>query len=398
VLYKRGEQTSVLEPDRRLMGDWEQELASEVELVKSVPVLEEARALLEREARPQGPALKLEAGRVDVEVMGKSNVIAIGYHHGEPEAARRACDAVIRAYVEYRQTRMDVAYPRSFFESEIANVGAQLDRLADQRRVYANANDVIDVGEQRRVLLQRMATLEQQRSLVSTDLAEAEGNSRVMRELQQRPEIDLPLPGNPMGVDVVHQLKQRVIDQEARLASLRERYREDAPEIGLALETLDTLRSMLRREVSMRLEVLDSRARVLQTRLDALDREIREVQGEMVGIPDKEARLASIDRNVEVLKRRYLDLVTRADLARVNQNTVSTSSVLLLSPAGPARPTNARDYVRLALAPAFALVVGIGLAFFLDGLDITVRTTRHAEEAAELPVLATLPERRRRRA
>jgi capsular polysaccharide biosynthesis protein len=48
------------------------------------------------------------------------------------------------------------------------------------------------------------------------------------------------------------------------------------------------------------------------------------------------------------------------------------------------------------MAPVFSIVVGIGLAFFVDGLDLTVRTARHAEEVADLPVLATLTDRRRR--
>jgi capsular polysaccharide biosynthesis protein len=51
----------------------------------------------------------------------------------------------------------------------------------------------------------------------------------------------------------------------------------------------------------------------------------------------------------------------------------------------------------MALAPAFSVVVGIAVAFFVDGLDITVRTAGHAEEVADLPVLATVNERRRNR-
>ena len=35
-------------------------------------------------------------------------------------------------------------------------------------------------------------------------------------------------------------------------------------------------------------------------------------------------------------------------------------------------------------------------AFFVDGLDLTVRTANQAEEYLDLPVLASLSERRRR--
>jgi capsular polysaccharide biosynthesis protein len=56
---------------------------------------------------------------------------------------------------------------------------------------------------------------------------------------------------------------------------------------------------------------------------------------------------------------------------------------------------NKLDYVRLGLAPAFSLVVGVGLAFFIDGLDLTVHTSGQAEEEVRVPVLAAITERRR---
>ena len=54
--------------------------------------------------------------------------------------------------------------------------------------------------------------------------------------------------------------------------------------------------------------------------------------------------------------------------------------------------------MRLALAPIFSLIVGLGLAFFIDGLDATLKSPRETEEALELPVLASLTEHKERRA
>ena len=110
-----------------------------------------------------------------------------------------------------------------------------------------------------------------------------------------------------------------------------------------------------------------------------------------------EAQSADIDNQITSWKTRYTDLTRSSSQALVNENTSPMISVLLLNPAGPARPQNARDYVRLGLAPAFSLVVGVGLAFFVDGLDLTVHTAGHAEEETRLPVLAAVSERKRRR-
>ena len=112
-------------------------------------------------------------------------------------------------------------------------------------------------------------------------------------------------------------------------------------------------------------------------------------------MPDQEARLAEMDNQISIWKSRYSELEKSSDQARLNENTVPLIEVFLLNPASPARQQNARDYVRLGLAPAFSLVVGIGLAFFIDGLDLTVHTSGQAEEEVRLPVLAAITERKR---
>jgi capsular polysaccharide biosynthesis protein len=102
-----------------------------------------------------------------------------------------------------------------------------------------------------------------------------------------------------------------------------------------------------------------------------------------------------MDNQIATWKQRHTDLARNSDQARVNENTVPLISVFMLNPASPARQQNTQDYVRLGLAPAFSLVVGIGLAFFIDGLDLTIRTSPQAEEEVRLPVLAAIRERKR---
>jgi capsular polysaccharide biosynthesis protein len=95
-------------------------------------------------------------------------------------------------------------------------------------------------------------------------------------------------------------------------------------------------------------------------------------------------------------RARLKDLVEQQDQAAVTENTQADVNVVVLAPASIAIATNPLDFVRLGLAPAFSLLVGIAIAFFIDGLDLTVRTANQAEEYLDLPVLASMGERRRR--
>ena len=82
------------DPSRQIYGDWEQELGSEMQIIKSVPVSTRAQQSARRaDAGRAAAARAWRPATVDVEVMGKSNVIAIAYTTRDPQVAHRACDA-----------------------------------------------------------------------------------------------------------------------------------------------------------------------------------------------------------------------------------------------------------------------------------------------------------------
>ncbi len=395
VLLRRGEVQSALNPDRRVMNDWEVELGSEVQTVKSWPVLQRAQKILDEENR--GPrAIQLRDAGVEVDVTGKSNVLAIAYVDRDPEVAQRVCDALIRAYVDYRQSG-ELTYPRRFFEGEIGRAAGELQRWTDLRRQYSNQTGSVDLPAQRVNLLGLRSGLEAKRSEVAADLAGAESEQRATVALAEHPSFDMPNNGpQTLADNVIVAIKTSVVQQEGRIAELRERYRDDSYEVMNAQATLDTLRRVLRREVDARLAVGRSRIEAFRAQLAAIDGDIASANARLLPMPDREARLSEMDHQITSWKSRYDELVRSSDQALVNENTVPLISAYILNPASRATRKNALDYVRLGLAPAFSLVVGIGVAFFVDGLDITVHTAGQAEEEVQLPVLAALTERRRK--
>ena len=393
VLVRRGEQQSVMNPIRQFANDWEIELGNEIQTARSWPVLRSAQKFLDEERRGQ-PAVVLDEPRVGVGVTGKSNVLVIDYRDRDPRVAEQACDAILRAYIDYRQKSV-LSYPRRFFDTEIARAAGELERWTAARREFANQTGIVDLQTQRANLIWLRGILGQRRSEATSTLAEAASSYRLMGQLKQNPGIDMPnlLQTNLDGA--MELVKQRVTEQRSRIARLLERYRDDSYEVVNAQVTLDTLRSLLQSEVEARYAISRSRVGVQQAKLDAVDRDIADVDAKLAKMGDLEARLAEMDNQISVWKARYADFERNSDQARVNENTVPLISVFLLNPASPAQLQNTLDYVRLGLAPAFSLVVGVGLAFFVDGLDLTVHTSGQAEDEVRLPVLAAIRERKR---
>lgn len=396
VLIRRGEQESLLQPYRRL-SNWEEELASEVEVIRSVPVTMRAQQILDEQSAEGHPRLRIAAGQVDAEVKGESNVILIAYVDEDPAVAQRACDALVTAYVEHRLKTLNLAYPKQFFESEIAKVTGDLERYMQLRRNFSRGAGAYAIEEQTRSSIGYLTTLKQRHGEIESDLEEARAYLGQLEAFAANPTLEVPTFGQGANEQVLVDLKLKLVAQETRLVQLRERWREDSPEVTNARATLEALRSMLQREVESRVQVARARVEALEARQAPTVTEMAKVEADLATLPAKEMTLTEIDREIEMLRDRYKELVERSDQARITEQTTPTINIMVLKPAKPATPTNQRDYVRLALAPAFAVVVGIGLAFFVDGLDPRVRTPADVESTLHLPVLASLTERRRRR-
>ncbi|HTR97225.1 MAG TPA: hypothetical protein VMH61_04935 [Candidatus Acidoferrales bacterium] len=399
VLITRGERESELNGRVQVLNEWEPELASEVAKVHSSPVIQRARSLLAARFPRTGIAPDtLNPKSVDVEVMGKSNVLEIGYADLSPRVAHEVCDAVITAYVQVRQERSESAADSSF-GAAMRRIDAQIESRLGERERLAGELGVLEPVEQSRQWASQLSALEIRRDETAAELADAETAQHAMEEMQKLKDIDLPTITSSLYTDeaALVSLKQKITDQETRIATLRERYQDDSPEVQNALSTLETLQALLHKEVDGRLALTRTRVSMLQARLVVHDRDIASLRERLERLPASEKRMSDLDNEVADLRLSYKGYSEARDQARITASTSELVMVSLLNPAGPAERQNTRDLVRLGLAPAFSLVVGIGLAFFVDGLDVTVRTPTQAEEFLDLPVLATLSERKSRR-
>src|SRR4249920_3501098 len=127
ILVKRGERQSALRADRQVFDDWEQDLGSEMQVMKSQPVVERARDLVAEQAKREHSAIQFNSKKIDVEVVGKSNVIALGYTDLDPSTAQIACRSLMQAYVEYHRDRLTSSRPQHYFTEEINTLNRNID-------------------------------------------------------------------------------------------------------------------------------------------------------------------------------------------------------------------------------------------------------------------------------
>jgi capsular polysaccharide biosynthesis protein len=115
-------------------------------------------------------------------------------------------------------------------------------------------------------------------------------------------------------------------------------------------------------------------------------------------VPDHERHLAEIDQMISSLSEKYKMLLGRQSEAEIARAGYPEWDVSILADAGAPYKKKTRDFVRLALGPILSIVIGLGLAFFLESMDHSVKSRAEAEEYLDTPVLATISEQGERRA
>lgn len=401
VLIRRGVKDNLFDNFARSVP-WEEDLSSEIETAKSAAVISDAQRRLDVARRAQGrPRYVINPGAVDAAVVGESNVLAISYQAREPAVCPEVTDILLTAYTEHRRTAYTLPYPGEFFTDETRGVQAELERLQTERRDLLASAELTDGGSSDRgALLTRQLGAQTAISIAEQDAAELREQLRQMRVYLDDPvnSPDIPFAGSTgSGNDVaVVDIKRQLVSAQVRYSELSGVYQPDQPDMVRMRERIADLRKLLDTEVRNRIRVTEMQLAIKEAELRQTRGDLANADARVHNLPAQEARLLDLNRRIDGLEKRYGHLVEKSELAKINQATSADWTLLLLSPASKPYAKNTKDYVRIALAPIFSLIVGLGLAFFIDSLDTSVKSPREAEETLELPVLATLTERKRR--
>jgi uncharacterized protein involved in exopolysaccharide biosynthesis len=394
ILVKRGVKDSIYGSYIRTLS-WAEDLSSEVETVHSTVVLQRAQGMIDRErARNHKPRVVIDPVRVAVAVQGESNVLGISYADLKPETCVEVANAVMQAYMDYRHDAYSLPYPAQFFTAESTRTHDEMAALQEQRRELLDKAGLTDGS----VDLSSMLTVRSSDRLVTDDLtrdeAELRANYEMWKKIQQNPDADIP--SSTSGESVIQDIKRELIIAQLRYTEVAKVFQPDVPQVQSAKAKIDDLQKMLADEVKSRVSAAEMEWRGKQAQLASAEDRLKASSAHVAAYPEADAKLAEMDRRIATLRESYGNLVKAAQEARVNTATEPSWTVLLLSPAGAAYAKNTKDYVRIALAPVFSLIVGLGLAFFVDSMDSSVKTPREAETVLDLPVLATLRDQRKR--
>ena len=403
VQVRRGRMESAQNTSVRVLA-WEEEMASELETVGSLPVAQGAQEILNNwfQEGKTDKLYTLSRSGVQSRVIGESNVLEITYTSSEVSACIPVTNAITEAYTIYRHGSFEIPGVDEFFSREKLRVQTEIEALEEKKRLFLESVNSATGSEMANRLNSLLLDAEKDLRDVESKLAQYRRQLRAADQITSDSALDNEDSHDSAyfmelgfkNVSTLYNLRIEYVRAKLAYDELAARLTPAHPDMKAAHETLESAKTLLSDEIGATKEVLLGQIREYERKQADLTRQIQGISDRVQSIPTNEIEVSRLDHQIDLLRREMLTLNQKETASRVNKATAPNVTVTLLSPAGPPYAKKTKDYVRMVLAPLMSLGVGLVLAFFLDGLDHSLRTSAEVEDKLGLPVLATVPERR----
>ena len=396
VLVRRGEQSTLLNQNIRTLG-WEEEVASEIQVILSDDVFKRARVIFADSARAQGlEGVAFNPGGARADVIGESNVFVIGYVDARKEVCRLGCDAVTLAFRDYYRERKAPPKLADFFQDELTDVRTEIESWRTRRNQFMNDAKFFGAEETSRFQLNKIGTLETRLTQLNGDISSQELRVANLAELSKKSGVELEkelsfsMSQHVMQSGIVQNIKFELQKLNMRREELVTMYTDKHPELVAVNQQIADLHEDLKRQVDNAYKVEKVTLTELLSRQSGVAVELAAARRDLDAIPDNERQMAEIDQMLRSLEEKHKMLVARQSEAEIARAGYPEWDVSILSSAGMPYKKKTRDFVRLALGPILSIIIGLGLAFFLESMDHSVKSRAEAEEYLDAPVLATI--------
>jgi uncharacterized protein involved in exopolysaccharide biosynthesis len=444
ILVKRERVDAAVSPARDAAlanaGDvTEEELNSEVELLKSRDLLEKVvLACNLQESRPSrlwsrlfptasahGPddgrhnakhvsqAVSVLENKLQIEPLKKTDLIQVTYDSSDPQLAARVLDALGNLYLEKTVAVHSSPGAFKFFQTESQQYDQDLRTAETRLTEFDRDKGVADPELEKKIALQKLADFEANFSATQVAIKEAEKRAQaVENQLASTPQqtmFQVRTSDNPY---LMEQLKTTLLNLELKRTELLEKFEPDyrpVQEVQQQIQqTLDAIakaeKSPVREETTdrnpsydwLRSELTKSSAELASLHARATETlSVMHQYRTRLGVIDVNgATQQDLLREVKEAEGNYLLYVQKREEARIGdaldrQRIVNVA--IAEAATVPALPAHPHWALTLLLGTLLAGLASPGLALAVDYFDPSLRTPEELRETLRIPVLATLP-------
>jgi tyrosine-protein kinase Etk/Wzc len=304
----------------------------------------------------------------------------------DPETAQRIANGIVEEYkksIISKKTR-EASQVLAFIEDQLESTEKELLTAEEGLKVFKMNSKLVDLDTEVKMSLNQVAEYEKEFKSLSTYRGQAEIILSTLKSPAPFSEQEAVFAmGAGLGNEYLKELGKKLLDLNGQKSSLRIALKEEHPKVQQVDREIETIKTTVTNEISNLILSFKVKERGLQDTL-------RKLESRYQNLPALEKELFELERVTKVNKGINSFLLQKRSELNVNKAGIM-ANVSVVDPAMVPRdfvePNIPRKFVWALL---LASILGVGVGFFLEYLDTTVKTAEQLQKITDLTFLGTV--------
>ena len=321
------------------------------------------------------------------EVGRMTGIIRASYTSTDPVLAKNVVDELVTAYIN-RSVDVKAAESArtvSFLENQLKELSGELNTSEDKLQSYKSKTGIMQLNSEAETLITKISEMERERAAAVIQRQQVDFAARSMRNALKRGEVYSPgNMGNDTSGMTISALSAKLSELQVQKSELLSRYTPQHHAVKSVQTQIDAVQAKI-------LAVLESSRNGFVKQEQAISGQLSAYDDKIKQLPASEQDLVSLTRVTKVNSDMYTFLLQKKEEARIAKES-TISHLDIVDPANfPEWPIKPNIPQNLLMGLIGGLALGIGLAFFREYLDDTIKDPDQAKRATGFPLLATIP-------
>jgi exopolysaccharide transport family protein len=334
--------------------------------------------------------------KVKIEPIRNSRLVKIHFDSNSPPLSAQVSNTLAATYIQQSLEARFVSteQAKEWLTKQLGDLKAKVERADEDLQAFGSKHDIISLEEKENVTMQRLTELNE-----TLTKAEAE---RMAKEALYKQVGDRNLDSFPSILEnkLIQDLKQTAIQLEAQYMKLSETFKPEYPEMVRLKNQIETIQKRLQSEIDKMILGIKNDYESSLRRETLLREAFQQQKAKALAMKEKGIQYNILKREADTNRELYKGLLQRMKEAGVSAGITASNIQIIDHAELPTKPYKPNKALNLLLAAVVGLFLGVGLAFFFEYLDNTIKTPEDVEQLIRLPSFGMVPEisngRRRR--
>ncbi|NOZ63634.1 MAG: hypothetical protein GXO71_01580 [Caldiserica bacterium] len=368
---------------------------NQTEVIRSMSVAKRAAQMLYPEAKGEKLArlATMVKNSVSVAQAGERQpgIVFITAYNSDPKMAAKIANTIAAAYAKenlYSRTK-NFQDTYAFLTNKLFKLKQELTDSRRKLEEFKRKRNVILVGNMD-IDMEKLSEFNAQ--LISTK-AERLGLEVKLQEIKKLSPEEKLVAASSFFPDnsVIQDLKTQLTNKKIELAGLLQVYKDNYPEVKQLREGIKLLEKMLEEEINKSVINLETNIRALQAKEEALNKAIKDYRKDAQDFSEKQSEYNLLQQEVKTNEEIYLLLTKKLAEADISKGLEENNVRVIDQARIPGAPVRPKKTMNLLFSLVVGLVLGVGLSYVREYMDITIRDSEEVEKYFQVQVLGRIP-------